>query len=497
MPQRANRRQFLQTTALSGIGFWIAGGIQAQESKSPNERIAMASIGVGGKGSSDSADAAKFGDLVAICDVDDETLNKAGQRRGGKKKNDNGASGSADADAIAEKFAKAKKYNDFRKMLDEMGKSIDAVTVSTADHMHAPASLMAMRMGKHCFCQKPLTHSIYEARLVGQVARQMKVATQMGNQGTATSDLRQAAALLRAGAIGAVKEVHIWTNRPYSKYPTFMWPEGQTRPAGEDPIPSSIHWDLWLGVARKRAFKSKYTEGPFEGKQVYHPFVWRGWWDFGTGSLGDMACHNMNMAFMGLDLRDPISVQAETAGHNKDSYPSWSIITYEFAATEKRPAVKMVWYDGGKLPPAELMDGESPNPGGGTLVIGEKGKMLGNKLMGELSAPEVEFPKSPGHFEEWVRAIKGGEPAMSNFPNYASPLTETALLGNLAVWVAASGHGEKVRWDAANMRATNVPGLESLVRPMYPVDYTLGELPESADAKIMLRRKIGSRKGKK
>jgi len=191
MSHRTNRRRFLQTTAVTGIGFWVAGGVRAQESKSPNERIAFASIGVGGKGSSDSHDAGKSGDMVAICDIDENTLNQAGERR----------------------FPKAKRYTDFRKLLDEMGRSIDAVTVSTPDHIHAPAALMAMRMGKHCFCQKPLTRTIYEARLMAQVAREQNVATQMGNQGTSYSPLRKAAAIVQSGVLGTVKEVHVWSNR--------------------------------------------------------------------------------------------------------------------------------------------------------------------------------------------------------------------------------------------------------------------------------------------
>ena len=462
MSCQANRRQFLQTTAATGIGFWIAGGAEAQPSKSPNERIALASIGVGGKGTSDSKDAGSSGDMVAICDVDEKRLNDAGEKR----------------------FPKAKKYTDFRKMLDEMGKSIDAVTVSTPDHVHAPASLMAMRMGKHCFCQKPLTRTIYEARLMGKVAAEKKVATQMGNQGTADSRLRKAAALLRAGALGTVKEVHVWTNRP-------IWGQGQDRPPGEDPVPDWLKWDLWIGSAPLRPFKDKYTVPPLgAGKRldVYHPFVWRGWWDFGSGALGDMACHIMNMPFMGLDLRDPISVQAETSGHNKDSFPSWSIITYQFAANSRRPGLKMVWYDGNKLPPAELFDGEKPR--GSSLIIGEKGKMNGERLLGNLSEPEVTFPESPGHFEEWVRAIRGGEPAMSNFPNYAGPLAETVLLGNLAVWVAANGKGEKVEWDAKNMRCTNIAGLESLIKPTYRAGYTL-------DTQEVSSGKRGKRRGKR
>ena len=226
MSRRNGRREFLQTTAVLGMGYWVAGGVQAKESKSPNERIAMASIGIGGKGGGDTADAAKHGDLVAICDVDEGRVEGA-----------------------AKKYPQAKRYTDFRKMLDEMGKSIDAVTVSTPDHTHAPAALMAMRLGKHCFCQKPLTRTIYEARLMGKIAREKKLATQMGNQGTAGKGLRQTAAWLRAGVLGTVQEVHVWTNRP-------IWPQGVERPAPV-PCPKNLKWDLWLGPAALRPLRRR------------------------------------------------------------------------------------------------------------------------------------------------------------------------------------------------------------------------------------------------
>lgn len=463
MSLRRNRREFLQTTA-AGIGFFVAAGVQGAESRSPNERIAMAAIGVDGKGASDSADAAASGDLVAICDVDDKKLAAAGAR-----------------------YPKAKKYNDFRKMLEEMGKSIDAVTVSTPDHVHAVAAAMAMKMGKHCFCQKPLTHTIYEARRLGQIAREMKVATQMGNQGTAAAGLRRAAALLRKGILGRVTEVHVWTNRP-------IWPQGGPRPAPK-PVPKELHWDLWLGPAPERP----YGDG-------YHPFSWRGWWDFGTGALGDMACHTVNMPYMGLELRDPVSVQARTSGHNHDSYPKWSVIEFEFPANSWRPGLKFVWYDGGQLPPLELfgsaeeqkklftgrsgrLDRDRPKRSG-CLIIGEKGKMYSPddyaaeyRLGPGIDEPPVEFPQSPGHFAEWVRAIKGGPPAMSNFPDYASPLTETILLGNLAVWAAdkaeksADGSlvavGKKILWDAKNLVATNAPEVACVIKAEYRKGYSL------------------------
>ncbi|MHB1036827.1 MAG: Gfo/Idh/MocA family protein [Pirellulales bacterium] len=433
MSYHANRRQFLQTTAVIGAGYWVGAGVQAQESKSPSEKVRIGCIGIGGKGSSDSGDAASKGQVVAVCDVDENTLNGAGNR-----------------------FKGAKRFTDFRKMLEEMESSLDAVTVSTPDHCHAAAAVMAMRMGKHCFVQKPLAHSLHEARVMAEVAREKKVATQMGNQGTAGNGLREAAALIRAGVLGSVKEVHIWTNRP-------IWPQGGERPKPAQ-CPPNLKWDLWLGPAPERP----YANG-------YHPFSWRGWWDFGTGALGDMACHTMNMPFMGLDLRDPVSVVAQTSGHNKDSYPKWSIIDYEFAATDKRPAVTLKWYDGGKRCPKEVLNGKDPS-GSGCCVVGDKGKLYSPddyggsfELLGDVTKQPVEYPKSPGHFEEWIRAIKGGEPAMSNFPDYAVPLTETVLLGNLAVWA----DGKKIEWDAKNQVAKNAPEVADIIKPPFRKGYSL------------------------
>jgi len=311
-------------------------------------------------------------------------------------------------------------------------------------------------MGKHCFCQKPLTHSLWEARRLGEIAREKKVATQMGNQGTASGGLRRAAALIRAGIVGPVKEVHVWTNRP-------IWPQGIDRPEPA-PVPEKVHWDLWLGPAKERP----YAKG-------YHTFGWRGWWDFGTGALGDMACHTLNMPYMALDLRYPTSVVAETSGHNKDSYPKWSVIHFAFPQLGERPPVGLVWYDGTKKPSAELLDGMQPG-GSGAIVVGEKGTMYcpgdhADKvtLLGGAKEMEVQFPQSPGHFQEWVRAIRGGESAMSNFPDYASPLTETVLLGNLAVWA----DGKKIEWDAKNLVATNAPEVMPIVKPEYRSGWSL------------------------
>ena len=455
-----SRRDFVKTTTAAGIGFWVAGtayGAESSSSTSPNERIRFACIGVGGKGDSDSNDASGHGDIVAMCDVDDTTLGKR---------------------AANDKFKNAKRFNDFRKMLDEMGKSIDAVTVSIPDHNHAAASLLYMRAGKHCFCQKPLTHTIYEAHVVGETAKEMKVATQMGNQGTANNSLREAAALIRGGAVGTPKEVHVWTNRP-------IWAQGADRPAPAEP-PANLHWDLWLGPAKARPFANGY-----------HPFAWRGFWDFGTGALGDMACHTVNMPFMALDLFDPISVEAQSSGNNKEMYPNWSKIKFEFPANVSRPPISLTWYDGGKRPGKHSIDlagADTLRPSrelskkkdlkipkqidsSGCLVIGDKGKLYapgdyaekGVYLIGDASEPTIEYVHSPGHFEEWVHAIRGGEAAHSNFPGYASRLTQTILLGNLAVWA-----GAKVEWDAKEMKATNMPELnDTIVRPHYREGYTL------------------------
>lgn len=459
MSNRTNRRRFLQASAATGVGFWVAGGVQAKASTSPNERIALACIGVGGKGSSDSRNAGEAGDIVAICDVDEKFLNIAGEKR----------------------FPKAKRYTDFRKLLDEMGSSIDAVTVSTPDHNHAPAALMAMRMGKHCFCQKPLTRSIYEARLMAQVAREQNVATQMGNQYTASSSLRRAAEVIKSGALGKINEVHVWTNRP-------VWPQGSDR-GKSVPCPKHLDWNIWIGPAPMRP----YANG-------YHRFAWRGWWDFGTGALGDMACHTVNLPYMALNLRDPVSVQADTSGHNGDYYPKWSIINFDFPELNGRPPVKFTWYDGGKRPDQELFENETISKSG-CLVVGEKGKLYapgdyagpdddgGPHLIGGTEMPEVKWVESPGHFDEWVRAIKGGEPAVSNFPDYAGGLTETNLLGNLAVWVAATGKGERVQWDAKNMKSNNVAGLETIIKPIYRPGYTLDVASSMPTAPMQRRRR--------
>ncbi len=462
MSEQRSRRDFLRTAALTGAGVWMADKAWAVDKTAQgkiigaNDKINFACIGVGGKGDSDSNEAAKYGNIVAICDVDDNTL-----------------------DSAAKKWPNAKKYNDYRQMFAEMGKDIDAVTVSTPDHHHVHATAMALHLGKHAFCQKPLTHSIYEARYIGDLARKMGVATQMGNQGTASSSLRSNAYKVRAGALGNVTEVHVWTNRP-------IWPQGGPRPAPEA-VPSNLHWDLWLGPAPDRPFVQGSGRKP-----GYHTFAWRGWWDFGTGALGDMACHTVNLPFMALDLRYPTSVVATSSGNNKDSYPKASKIIFEFPAIKNervsRGPITLYWYDGSNLPPAGLVtDGKfaltelvnnNRLSDSGSLIVGDKGVMYtpndygsGGHIVGGVEVGEVSFPRAENddHFLEFVKGIRGEGTPTSNFPDYAVPLTETILLGNLAVW----SEGKKIEWDAKKLRAKNAPEVASIIRPSYRSGYAL------------------------
>ncbi len=438
MTNKTTRRDFMKGSAALGTAFWVSGAQAWQDSKSPIERLNFACIGVDGKGSSDSDSAGKHGNIVAVCDIDDQRLAKKARR-----------------------YPKARKFNDYREMLTEMEKEIDAVTVSTPDHSHAPASMFALRRGKHVFCQKPLTWSIHEARALREMAAKKGVATQMGNQGTSNTGLREAVEIVQSGAIGDVSEVHVWTNRP-------IWPQGTGRPTETPKVPSHIHWDLFLGPAAERPYHS-----------AYHPFKWRGWLDFGTGALGDMACHTANMAIMALDLFDPISVEAEHSGIvENETFPKYSTITTEFAKRGELPPCKMFWYDGGKLPPKELAQGQKMS-NSGSMLIGSKGTLFSPNDYGaafvllpkekfvDYTKPEPTLPRSPGHFTEFANACKGGPAAMSNF-DYAGRLTETILLGNLALRA-----GKKVEWDAKNLKATNAPELEPFIRREYRSGWTL------------------------
>ncbi|WP_165251707.1 Gfo/Idh/MocA family protein [Paludisphaera soli] len=446
------RRDFLSRSALVGVsGKFLSGGAPAiarASEESPNSKVRFACIGVGGKGTSDTDDAGKYGEIAALCDIDEKTLERMGA-----------------------KYPNAKRYIDYRTMLEEMGDKIDAVTVSTPDHSHAPAAVMAMRMGKHAFVQKPLTWSIEEARLLRNLAAEKKLCTQMGNQGTAESGLREGAELLRHGAIGRIKEIHVWTNRP-------VWPQGIAGFKDYPGIPNHVHWYEFLGPAHDRAYHAGY-----------HPFNWRGWLDFGTGALGDMACHTINVAAKGLDLFDPIGAEVvDTSGIvDNQTYPTWSIIKTHFGEREGRAPLSLTWYDGGNNLPKEkrayreLLHGEDPS-GSGLLIVGDKGSFFSKNDYGaeytllpkdkfgpDYKKPEVQFEKSPGHFKEFVEAIQAGDPkkAHSNF-DYAGRLTETVLLGVVALKV-----GSRIEWDAEAMKVKGNADADQYIRRDYRKGFSI------------------------
>jgi predicted dehydrogenase len=441
MARRTSRRDFIKQSAAAGLGFWTLGGISlAAEKKGSNEQIQFACIGIGGKGDGDSSHVGQLGKVVAICDIDEDRVN-------GK----------------ANQFKDAVKFFDFRELFDKMGDKIDAVTVSTPDHTHAAAAVRAMKLKKHVYCQKPLTWSVQEARLMRKTAKEMGVATQMGNQGTAHDGLRRAVEIIQSGAIGDIKEVHVWTNRP-------VWPQAPevTKRLNGTEVPKSIHWAEWLGPAPERPYVGTKLSN---GRPPYHDFNWRGWRDFGTGALGDMACHTANMAFLALQLGLPISIQATNPSINPETFQEWATITYKFPARGKLPPVTLTWYEGtlkdGKKnwPAKELFQGESV-VSSGSLFVGETGTiyspndygasitMLPKAKFKDYKDPEKRLHRWGGdedlhQKEEWVRAIRGGEPAMSNF-DYASKLTESMILGNVAI-VA----GKELMYDGAEGKISN------------------------------------------
>ncbi|MBM3836093.1 MAG: Gfo/Idh/MocA family oxidoreductase [Verrucomicrobia bacterium] len=430
-----NRRQFIQRagSAAAVLAFPF---LSKRSILGANSRLRVAAIGAGGKGAVDIRYCAAE-DVVALCDVDQN--NAAGTFK---------------------RFPQAKQFKDFRVLLEKDGKNFDAVTISTPDHTHFHAAAMAMKLGKHVYIQKPLTHSIWEARKLTELARQTKVVTQMGNQGHSQSDSRRLVELIQAGVLGDVKEVHIWTDRP-------IWPQGIKRPA-EMPVPAHLDWDLWLGPAPYR---------------VYHdgcvPFKWRGFWDFGTGALGDMGCHNMDLAFFALNLRDPVAVTATSSGVNSETAPQWAIITYEFPALGRRGPVKLVWYDGGKKPDAGLAK-KKELPGNGCIMIGAKdtlyvpnfwgaGSFLSGGAMAEFKSIPETLPRHPeaakdndaAHHYEWIAACKGEGKALSSL-DYAGPMTEAVLLGNVALRA-----GRRIEWDAKRLKVTNFKDANQFVRRKY------------------------------
>jgi predicted dehydrogenase len=427
-PQHPSRREFLGISAAAVAT--LASGTQAWASQGTgNRRPRIAAIGVGGKGWSNIEGAAQFGDVAALCDVDSTQIARGLQQ-----------------------WKSAKTYRDFRVMLAEMEDEIDVVLVSTPDHTHSVAAAAALRLRKAVYVEKPLSRTIWEARELGKIARRAGTPTQMGNQFTASDNLRRIAAHLKARTWGEVKEIHCWTNRPGG-----WWPQGVDRGAPKT-APSTVDFDLWLGPSPERPYADNY-----------HPFAWRGWWDFGTGAMGDIACHCMNLPFMAYNLRDPLTVQAVTSGHNRDSYPLSARITYEFGATKDHPALELTWSDGGRLPSPRL----APNlnyESNGCLIVCEKatlyspGEYAGStQIVGGGEIPDIDFVKSPGHMAELFQALNGGPTPVANIPNYAAPMTEMALVGNLAVWA----DGPKLQWDARAMKVKGTDEYDSLIRPTY------------------------------
>jgi predicted dehydrogenase len=450
-PVALNRRQFIYISALAASSLAVGSYSASARAKfkSPNEKLAIGIIGCRGKGEQDSQ-MLSVENIVALCDVDANSLAFA-----------------------AKKWPNARTYRDYRVMI-EKEKDVDAVTVTIPDHQHAPAAMLAMQAGKHVYCQKPMAHAVGEARAMTLAARKYGVATQMGNQGHSSEDIRRCCEMIWSGAIGAVKEVHCYTNRP-------IWPQGYTRPTVTDPVPDSLDWNLWIASSPMRPYVDHWPGAVGRDGQpvripVYHPFVWRGWWDFGCGALGDMACHVMDAAYWSLKLGAPTSVQlVDSSTILSDMAPSWSIIRYNFPARGDMPACTLTWYDGGKLPdrPKEMEAEQFESSG--TIFIGEKGKMMTGEYsdrprllpessMADYKRPAATIPRVPENspYADFIRACKGGPAACSNF-DVSGPFSEVVLLGNLVLRL----NKKKIEWDAANMRVKDCPEADQYIHPTY------------------------------
>jgi len=450
MNHPSSRRDFLRTMAAAGAltaglgsATRIVRAAKTVSTDMPGKKLRMAFIGTGGKGASDIGDMAGLGvSCACYCDVDKRHFK-----------------------SVAERFPQAKAFQDYREMFDKMHKEFDAVTVSVPDHSHFPATVLAMQHDKSVYTQKPLTHTIWEARELTRLHKTFKYATQMGNQGRANEGCRITYEWIRQGAIGDIKEVHSFTNRP-------VWPQALNRPEGSDPVPAELAWENWLGDAPARPFKEK----------VYHTFKWRGWFDFGCGALGDMGCHTLNAMFMSLEPGYPTAIEpVEVDDLRKETYAKASIIKWEFPANSWRPGFKAFWYDGGKKPPrpAEL-EADRKMPGTGNLFIGTKGtimvtgdygdspRIIPEAKLKEIGKPKPMLERSVGHQREFVLAALGEKPldfCKSNF-GYAAPMTETINLGNIAMRV-----GKRLEWDGPNLKITNVPEANALLTKEYPQGY--------------------------
>jgi predicted dehydrogenase len=449
-----SRRTFLGASAAAAAGVMVVPRHvigATQKKKAPSDTLNLACVGVGGMGFSDTR-GVRSENIVALCDVDDEMVAKLLR-----------------SDEVEPKekamYEKAAKYHDWRRLLDKE-KGIDALTVTVPDHNHAIIAMAAIKLGKHVYVQKPLTHTIKEARMLAKAAKEANVVTQMGNQGHSKEGARLICEWIRDGAIGNVYEVHNWTNRP-------IWPQGIDAPKEIPSVPSTLDWDVWLGPAPFRPYHP-----------AYHPFAWRGFWDFGTGALGDMGAHILDQPFWALNLGHPTSVQASSTPFTKDCYPWAEVVTYEFPARGAMGPVKMMWWDGGLTPPRppELEDGRMMgDEGGGCLFRGDKGvlmcsvygedpRLIPESRMKEYKRPEKTIPRSPGIREEWIEAIKKGTKSTTDF-SYSGPLTEVMLLANVAARL--KDKNIKLLWDGAKMEFTNLPEANQFLSYDYRPGWSL------------------------
>ncbi len=431
-----NRRELLRCAGGAAFSFHVVPGhVLGRNETPPSGKLNIAGIGIGGQGAGVLRDMASES-IVALCDVDSKK-----------------AAGTFNA------FPKAERFRDYRDLLAKR-KDIDAVMIATPDHMHAPITLAALRAGKHVYVEKPMAHSIEEARVMTRVARETGLVTQMGNTGHAGDGLRLTREWIQAGAVGKVRAVHCWSDRPGK-----WWAQDLDRPTDTPPVPPELDWNLWLGAAPRRPYHP-----------VYHPVAWRGWFDFGTGALGDMAIHNMDPAFFALDLTAPVAAEAHTSPLKAESYPAWSILRYEFPARgADQPAVTLTWYDGGKLPerPQDLDPGVELADNG-ILFVGDRGTLVCGGWSGpptlypkarrkEFTPPPPTLSRSIGHRAEWIKACKDSKPADSRAGfAYSGPFTEALLVGNLALRLQ-----KRIEWDAASMRSPNTPEADHLIRKVY------------------------------
>ncbi len=441
-PKPISRRNFLGKTsaAIAGLTIIPSHVVSGLGHTPPSDKLNVAGIGIGGMGRNVLSHIAETENIVALCDVD---WNEATVR-------------------VFETYPGAGRYKDYRIMLDEM-KEIDAVVVATPDHTHAVASMEAIKRGKHVYTEKPLTKTIYEARKLTEAAREHNVATQMGNQGQAGDWPRRLREMISDGVIGDITEVHVWTDRPNRGLSDTYCPQGVTRPDETPPVPESLDWGLFTGPAPVRPYH-----------RSYHPFRWRGWWDFGTGALGDIGCHSFDPIFRALRLKYPISVQAVSTLVNDETFPLGSKVTYDFPLRGRLPALRLTWYDGGLRPPRIPGIASGIQMGaGGVLYIGTEGMILGNRILPEsldesYKRPDPWIPSSPGHHKEWTDACKGGAPAGSNF-EWAGPLTETVLLGNIALRpeLREKLSYQTLEFDPENLRFPNLPEADRFLHYEY------------------------------